>query len=428
MQEFFLRRIKLLKYLFIVFVAFYFGISINGSVAQEVGNDLQPLTLQAAIEQAITNHPSLQIQQTFVEQAEGQRTTAGVLPNPTLLYYREDLSLSHQESGEWILFGGLPLNFLWERWSKVASASARVEAQEFLVGDARRFLTFEVQKAYVQYLYSDKMVEIWTRARTIFEQAVRAGEARFAEGDISRYELQRIKMEQLRYQKAEADAAVERLARKQRLAFLINPETDQPDFEEVSDLIITLPVISPETLIDGAFQNRPDLHAARAMLQSRQSALSSARWQGLPEMSFSYGYKEQQDNFTGSVIQFNLGLPLFDRNQGRVWEAKAALQRQALELKLLEKQVALEIRQGFDQFIIYREQYPQFLQTDEQSVQEMLSAALASYEEGEMSLVELLDAVQSYVESFRIQYDFVTSYHLSLFELEKTTAMSMTEF
>lgn len=424
-----------MKFKLFLFVCFILFACSGVMLSQDIRDISQPLTLPEALERALANYPTIRIQQTFVSQAEGQKTTAGVLPNPTVSYYREDLSLAGENFGEWIISAGLPLNFLWERWSKTASAAAYVEAQELLVNNTRRILKFEVQQAYVHYLFSNKMSRTWGEVNTIFESGVHAAEARFADGDISNYELQRIKMERLRYQKSAADAETERLARKRHLSFLIHPEQAQPDFDEARELNNEIPAtkwwitkIPAENLIQAAGQNRPDVQAAAMLLKSHESALSAEKWKQVPEFTFSYGYKEQTDDFTGSVIQLNVGIPLFNRNQGKIRETKAQRNRQLLELTLLEKQAESEIRLAIEQFRVYREQHSQFTQTDEATLQQTLSAALASYQEGEMSLIELLDAVQAYVETFQVRYDFLARYYISLFELEKASGMSITEF
>ena len=59
----------------------------------------------------MANYPTLKMQRHTIEEIEGQKTTAGLLPNPVLSYYREDLSLGGQEVGEWILAASL--DFLW---------------------------------------------------------------------------------------------------------------------------------------------------------------------------------------------------------------------------------------------------------------------------------------------------------------------------
>lgn len=409
-------------------VCFLVAAGTNTILAQGRNDVSQPLTLQQAIEQAQAHYPSIRIQQTFVEQARGRKTKAAVLPNPTATYYREDLNLNGENFGEWIVSAGLPLNFIWQRWSETALASAQVKAQELLVENARRLLRFEVQQAYVRYLFANRIAKTWQEVTTIFESASDAAEARFADGDISNYELQRIKMEALRYRKNTADAETERLARKRHLSFMIDLSQAEADFDEVQELNIDVPEIQSENLIQAAGQNRPDVQAAQSLLNSRQSAVTAEKWKRLPEISFSYGYKEQADEFTGSVIQLDMGIPLFNRNQGNIRESEAQRNRQMLELTLLKKQAESETRLAIEQFRVYNERRPQFTQTDEATLNQTLSAALASYREGEMSLIELLDAVQAYVGAFELQYGFLTQYYISLFELEKVSATSIMEY
>ena len=235
-------------------------------------------------------------------------------------------------------------------------------------------------------------------------------------------------MEHLRYRKAEAEAQVELLHSRRRLAFLLDPAQIETSFETTADLPSRAPDIALENLLVKAIQNRPDLQAVRATLRSQQAALSAARRQRLPAASLSGGYKRQVDGFKGPVVQVSLGLPLFNRNQGEVMSAGAAALQQNLSVDLLEKQVALEVRQAYDRCRLYREQADAFLKEGSQSSGQVLEVAQFSYVEGEMSLLELLDGVRAYSEAFQATYDLLLKYQLSLFELEKAAATPITGF
>jgi cobalt-zinc-cadmium efflux system outer membrane protein len=404
---------------------------------------VQTLTLQQAIERALTNYPALQIQRYAIEQALGQKTTAGLLPNPVLSYYKEDLHLGGQKSGEEIFSAGLPLNFLWNRWPQVSAANSQVEAENLALANVQRLLKFEVQKAFVECYYAGQSYQAWQKAAAVFQQAARAGKIRLTDGDISGYEQQRIALEHQRYQKAATEAQVEFINSRRRLAFLLDPAQSEALFEPTglkSDFrnedfqekvswreSPTSPMseITLEKLLMQAMQNRPDLQAARATLRSKQAALSAAKWQQLPAASVSGGYKKQVDNSKGVVVQVNLGFPLFDRNQGEVRSARAAHEQQITTTELLEKQVALEVRQAYDRYRLYHELIA--ARAAEQPEQ-VLQIAQFSYVEGEMSLVELLDGVRAYSEAFQTRYDLQLKYQLSIFELEKAVATSIADF
>ncbi|OGG51765.1 MAG: hypothetical protein A3F84_24280 [Candidatus Handelsmanbacteria bacterium RIFCSPLOWO2_12_FULL_64_10] len=410
---------RILRSLFVIGV---FG----AGTPQPIG--AQSLTLAQAVERVLQNHPTPQIQRRAIEEARGQRTTAGLLPNPLISYSREDLRLGGQKGGEQIFSIGLPLNFLWERRPQVEAATARVDAETRTLDDVERLIRFETQRAFVECYYAAQSYQAWQKAAAAFQKAAMASRARLAEGDVAGYDQQRIALEYLRYQKAEAEAQVELLNSRRRLAFLLDPAQSEASFETVAGFPSKAPEITLENLLTQAMQNRPDLQTVRATLRNRQAALSAVQRQRLPAVSVSGGYKKQVDNFKGAVVYLNLGLPIFNRNQGEIMSADAAVQQQNLSVDLMEKQVALEVRQAYDRHRLYREQVNKFLNEGSQPPAQVLEVAQFSYAEGEMSLIELLDGVRAYSEAFQATYDLLLKYQLSIFELERAAATPITGF
>ncbi|MEE9169646.1 MAG: TolC family protein [bacterium] len=407
---------------------FFFNVFTVSGIAQEIETKPQTLALQQAIEVALANYPALQIQRYAVEQAQGLKTTAGLFPNPVITFYRENLSFNKQDGGETTVFAGLPLNFLWSRWSKVAAASAQVDAEQMMLADVRRLIIFEVQKAFAETYFAGQNYQAWQKAANVFRRAAEASRHRFAEGDMAGYEHQRITVEYLRYQKGEAEAKVQLNNSQRQLSFLLNPDQSETLIETSAVFPSHLPDTSKEKLLEQSMENRPDLQAATATLRSRRAALTANKWGRLPEIIASVGYKKQVDDFKGAVVQVNFGFPLFDRNQGKVRSAGAALNQQRLAMELLEKRVALEVRQAYETYQLYHQQVEMFLAESVQPPEQLLEVAQFSYSEGEMSLVELLDGVRAYSESFQTKNDLLLKHQLSIFELEKATATSITDF
>jgi cobalt-zinc-cadmium efflux system outer membrane protein len=247
--------------------------------------EAQPLTLSQAIARALDRSPTLQIQRRAIEEAQGQRTAAGLLPNPAISYSREDLRLGGRKGGEWILSAGLPLNALWERRPRVDAASERVEAEQFALADAQRLIRFETQKAFVESHYADQSHQAWQRATAAFQKAAEASRARLTEGDVAGYDQQRIALEHLRYRKAEAEAQAELLNSRRQLAFLLDPAQTEISVETTAEFPTRTTEIPLERLLAQALQNRPDLKSARAALRNRQATLSAAQRERLPAAS-----------------------------------------------------------------------------------------------------------------------------------------------
>ncbi|MCG8607797.1 TolC family protein, partial [bacterium] len=346
------------------------------------------LTLQQAVERALEKHPLIEIQRQGIERARGLRATAGLLPNPTLTFYREDLSLDRFDSGEWILSGSLPLNFLWTRWSKMSAASARIEAEQLHLASMKLQMTFEVQKAYIETHFGERIAQGWKKATTITEQAHRAAQARFTDGDLSGYDQQRIAIELQRHQQSATDAQISLQSNRRKLAFLLDPSASQLVVQTAGNFPSPLLDLSEERMIEMAKASRPDLQAAQAILQGRQSNLTAAKWAALPDVHALLGYKKQVDDFKGAVFQVNVNVPIFDRGQGERRLARATVEQQIVRNTLLEKQVELEVREAYAKFQFYRKQVQSFRAATNHSSQQLLETAMLSYDEGEMSLLE----------------------------------------
>ncbi len=88
----------------------------------------------------------------------------------------------------------------------------------------------------------------------------------------------------------------------------------------------------------------------------------------------------------------------------------------------------MEVRQAYEKYRLYRQQVERFLEEYVESPEQLLEIAQFSYAEGEMSLLELLDGVRAYSESFQTKNDLFLKYQLSIFELEKAVTTSITDY
>ena len=382
------------------------------------------LTLPEAVERALQQSSSIEIQRHVIQEAEGVKTTVGLLPNPALSYTREELSQAGLNGGEWALSASVPLTFLWTRGPERSAANARIQAETLSLKRLQNQIQFEVQKAFVEYHFSREKNLAWQKASTILKKALNAGNIRQAEGDISKYEQQRIALEALRYSRLEAESLTDVNQHLRRLAFYLDRQDAEiettlegSDFELAIDLNMAL---------DRAMTHRTDLLARSALMTSSQVGVIAAGRKGWPETNISFGFKSQEDGFEGAIFQADLELPIFSRNQGKVKTAKAVVERHRLSLVLLEKQVQTEVQNAFEQFNLYTEQINQMEEANI-SPDSILEIAQFAYSEGDMSLIEMLDGLQAYSGAFLARFDLLKSYYISRFELEKTIGQSLSE-
>ena len=383
----------------------------------------ETLMLGDAISRVLERHPSLDIQQYETEKSQGQRQTASQWPNPTLAYSREDRRDNGMKSGEWTAGMGVPLNELWMRGARLGAAEAQLEMASLNAIQIRNTLRFAVQEAFVRTYFAEKQKRIWHKVSTLFAEATRIGQVRFAEGDIGHYEQQRLALEARQFQQREAFARMRWLQHQQRLALLLDPENGDATFDLVPVSSDSARVLDLSTLEKQALENRAEILLARAQYRLREAELRAAKRQKWPDTHLFVGYKEQTDDFRGITAELSLELPFFDRQQGEIRRTDAAVRQQMRRAEWQEQQTLQEVRQAYARYRLYREQVDSI--DMDPAPDQLLEIARYAYSEGEMSLVEWIDAIRAFGESFVLRFDLMEQYQLSLFELERATGTAL---
>ncbi len=384
------------------------------SVGFVISAHCEPLTLSEAVKRALTHAPMLDIQRLVIQESEGAKTDAGLLPNPVVSYTRETLRQSGLDGGEWVLSTSLPLAFLWTRGSDVRVANAQVQSEKFTLDHLQKEVRFQVQKTFVTYHFAREKHRVFQKASALFQEAAQTGNIRQLEGDISVYEQHRIWLEALHYARLEAEAQIELNQLFRKLSFYI--QWSEADIETVLDA--PMEIVDLNVAIDQAMAHRSDLQMAKTLVNAGEASWVAAKRRGWPETEVSFAFKRQVDGFDGAVFEVGIGLPIFNRNQGKVKIAQASFERQRLTEALLQKQVQQDVASARDRYRLYGEQIKRMEQVSAPP-DSVLEIAKFSYLEGELSLVEMLDGVRAYSDAFQARLDLLSAYHTSQFELEK---------
>jgi outer membrane protein, heavy metal efflux system len=384
------------------------------SYTQEIKN----ITLQDAVHLASQNNVQLNKQKYELQKFEGILSKASVLPNPEAYFFKEQLSDDIINYDEWTLAGTLPVNFLWDRWSEVNSASFLFEAEQKNFDRTKLEIITNVKASFVKYHYLKVINDGWKKALILIGKANQTAIAREEEGEISGYDQQRIQLEYLLYKKNETDSRIDLQNALKELSLLIFPNELIPDLQTQFNKIDVYDLPDLQNLLTLAKENRSDIQYAQLSLQSKSSQLSNEQLKFLPEVSLTLGYKKQSDNIDGLVYGFNLGIPLFNRNQGNIEIAEAELNQSMLEVISLEKKIEYEVINSYNNLIEYTEQLKTVEEFEFLSTEEIINTAEYSYEAGEMSLLEVIDALRSFTEAFKLKNELIINYHNSYYQLE----------
>jgi cobalt-zinc-cadmium efflux system outer membrane protein len=284
----------------------------------------------------------------------------------------------------------------------------------------RTQLDFETTRAYTLAVAADRRLRLAEQAARAFARAVQVSGQRLAAGDVSGFSHRRIQLESARYATIRAEAQLASRSAVIALATLVSgtPEVISVTTFELSDSLpstaawtsgdpasagamLALPV---DSLVRRALQARGDLRAIEleAVAARAESGLASAS--RLPTPAFSLGFKtERLPGVTGPASGFVAGvsipLALWDRREGAVAAATADVARALSDAEGLRRQVAREVAEAFDAWRSLEEPLGALRPHLGDAAQRAMQAVQVAYDEGEVTLLEWLDAVRAWQEA-----------------------------
>lgn len=314
-------------------------------------------------------------------------------PNPTLDYTRESTGGSNAGPEQFLALSQ-SFDFSGRRAMRRRAAELRVEAaQQEVAGqqlDLARIVRSEFSRAANQQELVRALAE-WTR--NIGAAAETAARLQ-AGGEVSGYDRRRLERERIG---AEARLAAERgalVAAQRRLAAFLGVENlDGTTLQRPPP-----PEIPADEELTARIEQRPDVAAiAKRIEAATLDSQAEQRWR-VPLFDLTAGMKNTQAE-SGAILGAGVSLPIFNRNQDELFRANAELAILNAERTLLLTRargeaggLAAEARELRNAARLFREQA---LPTSER----LTATAEAAYREGEVGILELLDAYRTALDA-----------------------------
>ena len=300
------------------------------------------ITLRQALALALMHNPELRAFSWEVRASEARALQASLLPNPEIEMEAEEVGGTGERSG----FDGaettIQLGQLIELAGKPSKRKRVAALESKLAGwdyEAKRLdVLTEVAHAFVEVLAAQERVTLAEELVQLSEQILNTVTQRVEAGKDS-------PVEKTKAQVALASARIVQKQAHQRLAsahkqLAATWGSISPVFKGATgQLDVTSPIPS-ETELRHLLAQNPDLARWAVEMQRRRAALELEKAKVFPDITLSGGmqrFNETDDNAV--VFGLSIPVPLFDRNQGRILEAKYNLaktrrQRRAVEANL----------------------------------------------------------------------------------------------
>lgn len=368
--------------------------SVAGASLPSPTDSLRTVSLREALRLFQKNNLSLRRAQSEAQALQGTARQTRAYPNPTLQATHEPVWRDGTHQSETYL--NLSQQLEWSgRSARIAAAQERAAAAQARAATDSARLALQVTQAYVEAATAETRLRRLRQVTRVFRQADSSMAERETGGDASGYAVRRVRLERTRYEQRLAAARLDVESAHRQLALLILPN-DAPSVAAASLPTSVPPPVSKRKALRTALRQRSELRRRQSEVDAQKAARRAARWKAWPDPALTAGYKRQSDGFKGMFLGVGIPLPLFDRNRGAAEAESARLETARTQKTLARREIRTEVRRAHDAYASARRQFQLVGGDLLTGADDLLRIAQTSYDEGEMSLVELLDAASAY--------------------------------
>jgi len=386
------------------------------------------LTADQAVGIAIERNRELIAARLEIEVTQVERIAAGLYPNPVLSYTVGNVVLgSGNPQGQNLSpsplsqtvhqIGVTQVVDVWaKRNLRMKVAELSVDTRRLLVEDVLREVVFSVRNAFAEVVREQFELDLSRTTKSRYDEIVRLSRARATSGEISDFEFRKIELEGLKYQNALIDATAELDLARQGLAQVMGLARveDLPEGATPTPIVRGPTAIAP--LVERALTDRPDVRAARKSKALAEAMIASAKREAYPDIFLGVAYTHSEfvvsgDN--GNTLAFTIGapIPLFDRNQAGIARSRLEAQRAQNDIDRIALRIEHEVREAvrrLERAAATLDVYESGGMLDRADGQ--LRVAENTYRLGQVTLLELLEAQRTYLETrgqfLKVQDDY----------------------
>ena len=308
---------------------------------------LRELTLSA-----LFFHPQLDVARAQLQAAHAREITAAQRPNPN---FSASGGKSEDDVSPWIynLSMDVPVQTAGKREASLAQAQALSEASRIEIGQTAWTVRSRLLNSWIEYSAAQQQLQLLQRELDLRNEIAAMLNARLEAGMISSVEVSTAR---LQLQQAEQAVAAEQ-GRIPALRAVLASDAGLPnhvfarlnlknrDFKELTASTHSAALMRNGDLQDAALLNRLDIRAALARYDAAEQQLRLEIARQYPDLTLSPSHY-YEEGFHIWSLGISALLPLLNKNEGLIAEARALREVQAAQFGALQAKVIGDLEQA----------------------------------------------------------------------------------
>ncbi len=321
-------------------------------------------------------------------------------------------------------------------YRKVSAAAAVAKWQAEI---ASRGLVVTVTQGYYAIAAAQQKLETAKRTTSEGERFFKITQDLEAGGEVAHADVVKAELQMRERQRALQEAQLAFLNAQLEFSILIFPKFEE-NFEVAEDLHAAVPLPTLAEVQQRAARDNPDLRAALAAVQESNHDVFGARAGYFPSLTLDYFYgidaptfathtafKGQKFSNVGSSVVGSINIPIWNwgTTQSRVKQAELRRDQAKRELSLAQRRLLAEIRSLYAEAETALNEL-EGLSRSAQLAEESLNLVTLRYRNGESTVLEVVDAQNTFAQANGAYQDGAVRYRVALANLQTLTGVLTT--
>ena len=360
------------------------------------------LTLDQAIDLALTRNPDVLTAQQEVRAAAARRLQAEARPDPAVAFSTDAIPFNLKGGGTEINLGlEQTFEFPGKRALRTEIGRAGEDLAVLDLERVRLLLATRVKRAYFRIVLARRTEADLGRSVALLDELIENIRIRFEAGQSAYADILRARVEKARLQNRIIEARRDRTAGAIELGlFLGLPAGEIPPLQ--TSLAYTPLDKTAEQVLETARRTRPSLKIAALRSTRAEAEVKLAGLNRSPDLTA--GLFVPSKTFHGWGVAFSLTLPLSSKRwEGQRAEAAAGREISLIAVDAISRRIAARISFAYSELKTAEEQVKVFETKLLAEIEDALKISLEYYRYGKMEAYALLDLYRSLTEA-RLEY------------------------
>ena len=378
------------------------------------------LTEAEAVARFSSRHPRIRALNARIDEIRATQADRTLWPNPSATFSRESVPGSHDT----FLLGRQELPVSGRRSRLQAAGRLAVGAAQAEAEWEGLQLQTAVRQAYTDLLLAQGREEALRESIDELQKVIAVLRMREEGGEGSTYDRMRGERALVDMEADRSLAAGERARAQGRLAGYVGSGVTPESLVAADTLIVAAPLPPLPALIDHALAGRGDYRASEIAVERFEAERAAARRLQVPTPSVTAGLKRSDFSGTtssGYQLSVDLSIPLFSRGQEATALATAQKARAAAEAESWRLQIEAEVRAAHSVAAIQQERLTRYEESAAAIAEPLARIGRIAYEEGELSILELLDADRQVLDARLQVLELAAAARRAAIELDRVT-------